>query len=123
MDLDAITSRTFAAAEAKDWATFRSAFADDAVLAQNVGREQSIEAAMIGLPRLTADGTTLRYENVRRIVAERAVTEMHDAVFIKPDGAVVRIDICVVFRFNDDGLIVRADEYLDAAAAKPLFSH
>lgn len=122
MDLDAIVTRTFAAAEANDWATFRAAFAADAVLRQNVGRAQPIDAAMVSLPRLTADGTTLRYENVCRVVAERAVTEMHDAVFTKPDGSVVRIDICVVFEFNADGLIVRAHEYLDSAAAEPLFA-
>jgi hypothetical protein len=46
MPLDAILDRTFAAAEANDWATFRSMFADDAVMKQNVGPEQSIDQAM-----------------------------------------------------------------------------
>jgi len=121
MDMDALLDMTFAAAEANDWETFRSMFADDAVLVQNVGTEQSIDEAMSTLPRLTADGTSLRYENVRRAGGGTAMTEMHDAVFTKPDGREVRIDICVVVQFNEAGKIKRTDEYLDSAAAAALF--
>lgn len=122
MDLDATTNALFAAAEANDWAAFRAKFADHAVLNQNVGREQAIDKAMVSLPALTADGTSLRYENVRRLTGDQMVTEMHDAVFTKPDGTEVRIDICVVIQFDADGLIVRTDEYLDSTQAAPLFS-
>lgn len=118
---EAVLDTLFAAAEAGDWPTFRSKFADDGVLKQNVGPEQSIDQAMTTLPLFTADGTTLRYENVRRVGGEDSITEIHDAVFTKPDGRVVRIDICVVVQFNDDGKIVRADEYLDSGAAAALF--
>ncbi len=118
--LDDRLDRTFAAAEAGDWATFRAAFADDAVLKQNVGPEQSIDEALKYLTRLTADGTVLKYDNVRRVRGESSITEMHDAVFTTPDGRVIRIDLCVVMQFNDDGKIVRADEYLDSAAAAGL---
>jgi len=120
MDLNAALDKTFGAAEAGDWDTFRSMFADDAVMKQNVGAEQSIEAAMKTLPLFTAGGTTLRYENVRRVSGDQNVTEIHDAVFTKPDGRVIRIDICVVVQFNADGKIVRTDEYLDSAAAAAL---
>ena len=120
MPHDVVLDRIFAAAEAGDWATFRSAFADDAVLKQNVGPEQPIADAMKMLPLFTADGTKLRYENVRRVSGPDSATEIHDAVFTKPDGRVVRIDICVVMQFNDDGKIIRADEYLDSAAAAGL---
>lgn len=119
-DLDAILDRTFAAAEAGDWAGFRATFAETAVLCQNVGREQSLDEAMKTLPSYTADGTVLRYENVRRVRGESSITEMHDAVFTKPDGCVVRIDICVVVQFDASGKIVRVDEYLDSAAAAAL---
>jgi len=43
-DLDALMSKTLAAAEAGDWVTFRSMFAADAVLHQNVGRAEPIDA-------------------------------------------------------------------------------
>ena len=120
LDLDGIVNRTFGAAEAGDWATFRSMFADDAVLSQNVGVEQTIDQAMKTLPLFTADGTTLKYENVRRVHGESSVTEMHDAVFTKPDGRVVRLDICAVIQFNANDKIIRTDEYLDSVAAAAL---
>ncbi len=112
----------FGAAERGDWERFASFFAADAVLRQNVGRELTKEQAMVALPAFTADGTQLRYENVRRVYGIDSATEMHDAVFTKPDGRQVRIDICVVVQFDDDGLIRRSDEYLDSAAAAALFA-
>jgi len=121
VDLNATTEKLFRSAEVGDWETFASLFAGDAVMAQNVGREQPFAEALVGLRRLTDDGTTLRYDNVRRFVADRSVTELHDAIFTKPDGREVRIDVCVVIQFDDDGLIVRSDEYLDSRAAQPLF--
>ncbi len=120
MTHDQTLDKIFAAAEAGDWTTFRAAFADDAVLKQNVGAEQQIDIALKYLPLLTADGTTLEYQNVRRVSGDSSITEIHDAVFTKPDGRVIRIDICVVMQFNDDGKIIRADEYLDSAAAAGL---
>lgn len=120
-DLGEITEQVFRSAEDGDWDRFASFFAPDARMRQNVGREQSITESMVTLPAMTADGTTLRYENARRLVGELCVTEMHDAVFTKPDGRVVSLDICVVIQFDDDGLIVRTDEYLDSAAAVALF--
>ena len=119
---DSLVDDLFGAAEAGDWAAFRNAFADDAVLKQNVGPEQAIDEAMETLPLFTADGTTLKYENVRRVHGDTSVTEMHDAVFTKPDGREIRLDICVVMQFDDAGKITRADEYLDSAAAAALFA-
>jgi len=117
-----VLDKTFTAAEASDWATFRSMFADDAMMKQNVGPEQTIEQAMLTLPLFTADGTVLKYENVRRVGGDDSITEMHDAVFTKPDGRIVRIDICVVVQFDENGKITRTDEYLDAAAAAGLLA-
>ena len=122
VDFDTLLDATFGAAEAGDWNRFRSSFADNAVLKQNVGPEQTIDQAMTTLPLFTADGTSLRYENVRRVRGGASVTEMHDAVFTKPDGRVVRIDICVVVQFDTHGKIVRTDEYLDSAAAAALLA-
>lgn len=121
-DLDATVGRLFAAAEAADWATFASLFRSDAVMAQNVGTEQPVAEAVVGLRQLLAGGTTVRYQNVRRFIADDAVTELHNAIFTKPDGAEVTIDICVVIQFDGDGLIVRTDEYLDSRAAVVLLS-
>jgi len=122
LDLGAVAEELFASAERGDWARFRSLCSADAVLCQNVGVAAPIDDALPGLQALTANGTLLRYENVRRFVGPQHVTELHDAVFTKPDGTEVRIDICVVLQFDEDGRITRANEYLDANAAKPLFA-
>jgi len=120
MDLSQRADQLFAAAEAQDWATFRAGFADDAVIARNVGGAESIDDAMKTIPLLTRDGSTLRYENARRLVGERSVTEMHDVVLTKPDGDRRCLDVCVVVEFNDDGQVVRIDEYFDAAQARAM---
>ena len=121
MNLQAKVDQLFHSAEQGDWATFRSAFADDAVFKQNVGPEMAIDDAMPLFPRHMADGTTLAYENRRLLIGNNSVTEMHDAVFRKPDGKEIRLDICVVMQFDEMGKIVRADEYVDSAAARALF--
>lgn len=121
-EIATILDDLFGSAERGEWDRFASYLADDATLRQNVGRELTKSEAMVGLPAFTADGTELRYENVRRLYGERSATEIHDAVFMKPDGRQIRIDICVVVQFNNDGLIERCDEYLDSAAAAALFA-
>ena len=125
MTVDDISQRldqTFGAAAADDWAGFRAMFAEDGIVRQNLGEAMTMDQAMEALPALTADGTTLAYENVRRCIGDRCATEIHDAVFTKPDGREIRLDICVVVHFGDDGLITSAEEYLDSAQAAALFT-
>ncbi|MEM7094635.1 MAG: nuclear transport factor 2 family protein [Actinomycetota bacterium] len=119
--IEAILDGLFGAAERQDWEAFAAYFAADATLSQNVGREQTLTESLRSLPAHLAGGTTIRYENVRRLIGDSHAAEFHDAVFTKPDGREVRIDICVAVQFGDDGLIVRSDEYLDSAAAAALF--
>ena len=69
MSYEAVVDQVFGAVEAGDWATWRSAFADDAVLGRNRTADVSIEDAMKMLPLLFADGTTVRYEHVRRVTS------------------------------------------------------
>ena len=57
-----------------------------------------------------------------RTVAEGVVTEQHIVTLTRPDGVPASCDVCVVVRFDDDGLITRVDEYLGMAAFAPLFS-
>lgn len=120
-DLDAITETLFACAERGDWVGFRSRFRDDAVLAQNVARPLPIDEALPGLRAFTDNGLELRYENARRFTGADHVTELHDAVFTRPNGREIRVNICVVLQFDEQGQIIRADEYLDSGAAAALF--
>ena len=122
LDLDAITSEVFAAAERGEWDRFASFFAPEATIRQNVTSAMTLDEALVVLPATGADGSQLRYENVRRFVGDDHVTELHDAVFTKPDGRRIAIDICVVIRFDAEARIVQVDEYLDSAAAAALFS-
>lgn len=121
LDLGATVAALFASAERGDWQQFRSMFSEHAVLRQNVGRSMPIDEALPGLRAFTDSGMTLQYQNVRQHVGTDHVTELHDAVFTKQNGTEVRLDICVVMQFDEDGMIVRADEYLDATSALPLF--
>lgn len=120
-DLGAAVEALFASAERGDWTHFRAMFSDNAVLRQNIGPALPIDQALPGLRSFTDTGMTLQYQNQRRHIGADHVTEMHDAVFTKQDGTEVRIDICVVMQFDEQGLIVRADEYLNAASAQALF--
>ena len=67
-------------------------------------------------------GVKTAYSDVRRTVADHAVTEQHVVTLTRPDGVEAASDVCVVIRFDDNRLITRIDEYMDAAAFTPLFS-
>lgn len=121
-EIATILDDLFGSAERGDWDRFAAFFADDALLRQNVGRELTKAEAMVSIPGLVTEGTTLRYENVRRVFGPTGATEMHDAVFTRSDGHQVRIDLCVVIQFDEHGLIHRIDEYLDSAEAAALFA-
>ena len=119
---DELCDGLFGAAEAGDWDRFRAAFADSASLRQNIGAELPINDALSGLTALMSGGMQVRYTNVRRFSGARSGTELHDAVFTKPDGQTVTLDICVVIAVDDEGLITEAHEYLDSGAAMALIS-
>ena len=107
-DLEAAVDRFFRAAEARDFETFRSGFADAPEIFQN--------GDALGLDDLVAfaqKGTkSVRYVDVRRIVADGAVVEQHRAEIVFPDGTpYTSRDICVVFRFDADGRFSRVEEY------------
>ncbi len=122
-DLGHTVDKLFEAAECNDWTAFAAHFAPGAVLYQNVtGEAVPIEQAIPGLAALVSGGTTLRYENVRRLVGECTVTEFHDAVFTRANGRVVIADICVTLQFDNQGRITRADEYLDSRAVAGLLA-
>ena len=67
-------------------------------------------------------GVKTAYSDIRRTVADRVVTEQHLVTLSRPDGVKVSCDVCVVVRFDADGLITRVDEYLDTAALAALFT-
>ena len=55
------------------------------------------------------------YSDVRRSVDDGFVVEQHVVTLTRPDGRSASTDVCVVLRFDGDGLITRLDEYADSA--------
>lgn len=123
MDLDARTSDLFDKFAAQDGEGVAAMCAPGFLVKQNNGPESDVETLLAGLNEmLWAQGVATAYSEVRRVVADSTVTEQHLVTLTRPDGVAASSDVCVVLRFDDDGLITRLDEYLDMAAFAPLFS-
>ena len=123
MDLGARTSELFDKFAGQDGDGVAALCASGFLAKQNNGPESDVETMLAGLDEmLWAQGVETAYSDVRRVVADRAVTEQHVVTLTRPDGVEASSDVCVVLRFDDDGLITRIDEYVDMAAFAPLFS-
>lgn len=86
--------------------------APEATLTQN-GNTSTYAEARPMLEGITAVIGDHRYENVRRVIGDRAVVEEHDVVSTTPEGRSLRLFACVVIRVDDDGRVVSLDEYVD----------
>lgn len=123
MDLAAQTGDLFDRFAAQDSGGVAALCAPGFLARQNNGPENDVETMLTGLGEmLWTPGVETAYSAVRRVVADRAVTEQHVVTLTRPDGVNAASDVCVVLRFDDDGLITRLDEYVDTAAFAPLFS-
>ena len=123
MDLEARTEELFRRAEATDWDGFLAMFTPDAVIKHNYDEGAPAAASVALLKAVAAAGVTLRYENVRRIVADGVVVEQHDVRGVRTsDGTEAVTDVCCVLHFDRDGLVTRLDEYLDPRAFRTLFA-
>ena len=123
MALGARTDEFFARVTAQDADGVAALCATGFRLKQNNGPESDVDTAIAGLRAMLWDaGVKTAYSDVRRTVADHAVTEQHVVTLTRPDGVEAASDVCVVIRFDDNRLITRIDEYMDAAAFTPLFS-
>ncbi len=111
-DLDRLCSRLFDAFVAHDLDTVESLLAGGATITQN-GHSMSWSEARPRLAGITAVIRNHRYEDVRRVVGDRAVVEEHTVVAESPSGRPLGLAACVVVRIDDDGLISSIDEYVD----------
>jgi ketosteroid isomerase-like protein len=117
-DLEALTDGFFAAIVRGDWSDVRSRLHPEARAVQNVGGgEGTAVETLRRMQRLVESMSAISYENVRRVVGPDAVAEQHDVRMTRPDGVDVVLDVCIILCFDDEGRIVRLDEYLDSAAA------
>lgn len=122
MDLDAITARFFTLAAAGDTSGLAAMCAPGCRVKQNIGDEGGVDVLVGIVDGAAALGLTVSYSDIRRVVADHAVTEQHLVTIAKADGSTVSSDVCVVLRFDDAGLITRLDEYVDSAALAPAFA-
>ena len=122
MDLAARTDQLFTAFAAADLETARTLCSPGLVAKQNVSDEFGLDRLMAFVARMPAMGVTVAYSDVRRVVADDAVTEQHLVTLTREDGTTASSDVCVILRYDDEGLVVRLDEYLDPTAFAAVLS-
>ncbi|HEX9260299.1 MAG TPA: nuclear transport factor 2 family protein [Acidimicrobiales bacterium] len=122
MDIEARTDEFFRATAEQDWDAFFAAFAPGATVKHNYGQEQGVPETASFLQLLATRGISISYENARRVVGADALVEQHDVRMRRADGVEAVLDVAVVLRFDEHGLITRLDEYVDPAGAAPLFA-
>ena len=115
MDLAARTAQLFAAFESQEFDGLDSMLAPDVRIKQNGNPEHGMEGLLAFVRGLQHDGVAVQYSDVRRSVGEGFVVEQHVVTLTRPDGKSASTDVCVVLRFDDDGVITRLDEYVDSA--------
>ena len=116
MDLAERTAQLFAIFESQEFDGLEALLAPGAKMKQNGNPEHDIEGLMAFIQGFKNDGVAVKYSDVRRSVGEGFVVEQHVVTLTRPDGKSATTDVCVVLRFDDDGLITRLDEYSDSAA-------
>jgi ketosteroid isomerase-like protein len=121
MDLGARTAQLFDLFESQDFDGLDELLAAGATMKQNGNPEHGVAGLMAFVKGLKHDGVTVRYSDVRRSVGQDFVVEQHVVTLTRPDGKSASTDVCVVLRFDADGLITRMDEYADSAVFATLY--
>ena len=120
-DLEERTEAFFAAITRGEWEKATQQIHPSASALQNaVGQETNARELLQSMQAMVGSLESLNYENVRRIVGADAVVEQHDVCMVRKDGTEVRLDVCIILRFDPEGMIIRIDEYFDSAAAARL---
>lgn len=122
VDSEALTEQFFRLLEAGDADGAAAMFADDAAFWKNNDAALDPAAFRQHVAGIFAQGITVTYESVRRIVTSDAVVDQHVARMKHPGGQEATGSACVILRFDNDGMIVRLDEYIDGTPFVPLFT-
>ncbi len=122
MDLAARTSQLFAIFESQEFDGLEALLAPDARIKQNGNPEHDIAGLLAFVQGVKHEGVSVQYSDVRRSVGEGFVVEQHVVTLTRPDAKSASTDVCVVLRFDDDGLITRVDEYADSAVFATLYT-
>lgn len=121
-DPAASVARLIAAIEAGDVEAARAAYHPDARIWHNDDqREQTVDENLAVLGWMGRNLPGLRYTDVQRHVAGDRCIEQHVLEVALPGREEpVRIAACLVVTVDDDGRIVRLEEYLDSAQIAPI---
>jgi hypothetical protein len=122
MDLAERTGQLFAIFESQEFEGLESLVAPGIKTKQNSNPELDLNGFLAFVQGFKNDGVSVTYSDVRRSVGDGFVVEQHVVTLTRPDGKSASTDVCVVLRFDDDGLITRLDEYLDHAAFASLYA-
>jgi len=115
MDPAARTAQLFSIFESQEFDGLERLLAPEAKMKQNGNPEHDVEGLLAFVQGLKNEGVSVAYSDVRRSVGDGFVVEQHVVTLTRPDGKSAATDVCVVLRFDDDGLITRLDEYADSA--------
>ncbi len=97
--------------ENREWPQARAMCADDATVWHNDGKgDSTIEENIAGMEGQVAAIRSMRYDITRQFAQPSEVLQQHVVNVVLADGAEVRLDAAVYFRF-EDGLISRIEEY------------
>jgi hypothetical protein len=122
MDLAARTEQLFSIFESQEFDGLAELFSPDVAVKQNNNPEHGLDGLMAFVGGLRNEGVKIEYSDVRRSVGDGFVVEQHVRTLTRPDGKSASGDVCVVLRFDDEGRIVRMDEYADSAAFAALYT-
>ena len=122
-DLVKITRSFFDSIQRRDWESATELIHPEARALQNVsGQETNARELLQSMQGLVSSLKDFSYENIRSIACPHAVVEQHDVHMLKANGGKIVLDVCIILRFDDAGLIVRIDEYFDSAPLSGLLN-
>ena len=120
MDLGARTEQLFAIFEAQQFDGIEQLFAPDAQIKQNGNPEHGLDGLLAFVGGLKHEGVSVAYSDVRRSIGDGFVVEQHVVTLTTPDGRSASTDECFVVRYDDEGLVIHLDEYVDSAVFSAL---
>jgi hypothetical protein len=121
MDIGSRVGDFFALIESRQFDGISTLVAPDVRVKQNGNPEYGLDGLMAFVAGLENEGVRVQYSDVRRSVGDGFAVEQHVVTLTRPDGESASTDVCVVLRFDDEGRIVRLDEYADSAVFAALY--
>lgn len=119
--LEKSTEAFFAAIAQGHWSEAMGRIHPSASAVQYVsGQEVNARELLQSMQAMVESLEHFAYENPRRVVGQDAVVEEHVVCMTPKSGKPIRLDVCIILRFDAEGRIIRIDEYFDSASVARL---